>query len=241
MKILIVLPAHNEEKIIEKNVSKVINFIKNQKHHEWHLMVAENGSKDRTPNLLKKISKKYSSRLFSFKCLPARSKSDAIKMAWFSRNADIYSYMDADLSTDIAHIPELIQGIQQGYDIIVGSRSLKASKVKRSMKRNFISYSYNIISRILFSLDIKDLQCGFKAVSKKTLNSIIKKTKYLTEGFMDTEMLILARHKGLKIKEIPVRWVDDRKSKFNFFLVAVRFIGNLLKVKRDIILKRYKI
>jgi glycosyltransferase involved in cell wall biosynthesis len=240
MRILIVLPAHNEEEIIEKSVSKVLNFIKNQKNHKWHLMVAENGSKDKTVNILKRLSYKSNLGLFSFKSLPVRSKSDAIRKAWLSRDADIYMYMDADLSTDISHIPELVQGISQGYDITIGSRGLKNSKVQRSMKRNFISKSYNIISRILFSLNVKDLQCGFKAINKKTLYKIVKQTRYLSEGFMDTEMLILANHKKFKIKEIPVLWEDYRKSKFNFFLVAIKFIGNMLKVKKDLILGKYR-
>lgn len=240
MKLLITIPAHNEEAIIENSVKKTMEFMSSQKGYSWKLLVAENGSKDNTLKILNELSKKYPKKLFSFKSLPVRSKSDAIKMAWLSEEADAYMHMDADLSTDIRHIPELVQGIKGGYDLVVGSRGLKNSEVERSAKRDLISYSYNFITRALFSLNVKDLQCGFKAVSKKTLDNIVKQTKYLSEGFMDTEMLILAAHKKYKIKEIPVRWKDDRKSKFNFFVVALKFIASLLKVKKDLILRRYK-
>jgi len=216
MDILMVIPAHNEEAIIENTIQKVIDFMKKQKGYNWHLMIAENGSNDKTVSILEKLSKKYPKKLFSFKSISVRSKSDAIKQAWFSKEADVYIHMDADLSTDISYLPELIEGIKEGKDIVIGSRTLKDSIVKRSFKRNFISFIYNIITRTLFSLDVKDLQCGFKAVNKRTLSEIVEQTKYISEGFMDTEILILVANKNFKIKEIPIKWEDDRKSKFNF-------------------------
>ena len=240
MDVLIVIPAHNEEAIIEQNVDKVIKFMKNQKDYNWHLVIAENGSKDDTLGILKKLSKKYPKKIFSFKSIPIRSKSDAIKQTWLSYEADIYIHMDADLSTDLSHIPQLVEGIKEGNDIVIGSRGLKTSEVERGAKRNFISYGYNIVTSLLFSLNVKDLQCGFKAINKRTLNEVVKQTKYISEGFMDTEILILAAYKGFRIKEIPIGWKDDRESKFNFLLVGIKFVGNLLKVKRDLTLGRYK-
>ena len=77
-------------------------------------------------------------------------------------------------------------------------------------------------------------------MNKKTLEKVVKQTRYLAEGFMDTEMLILAANKGFRIKEIPIKWGDKRKSKFNMALVTVRFVSNLIRVKRDLILGRYK-
>ncbi len=241
MDVLIVIPAHNEEEILEKNIEKVLSFMKTKGGYNWHLLIAENGSKDNSVKVLKKLSKKYPKKIFSFKSLPVRSKSDAIKISWLSEKADIYIHMDADLSTDLKHIPELIKGIQQDYDLVIGSRALKNSEVERSLKRDIISKIYNILTRILFSLNVKDLQCGFKAINKKTLKEIVTQTKYLGEGFMDTEMLIIAAQKNFKIKEIPVKWKDDRESKFNFIQVGFKFIKNLFCVKRDIITKKYNL
>ncbi|OIO81004.1 hypothetical protein AUJ84_02200 [Candidatus Pacearchaeota archaeon CG1_02_32_132] len=240
MKLLIVIPAHNEEKIIEENVNKVIDFMKTQKDYSWHLLIGENGSSDETIKILDKLSKKYARKIFSYKSLPARSKSEAIKRAWFSTDADFYLHMDADLSTDLKHIPKLVNGLSEGYDLVIGSRAMKTSEVEKSLKRGIISFCYNLLVRVLFSLNVKDLQCGFKAINKRTLNEIIKQTKYLSEGFMDTEMLILSANKGFKIKEIPVKWKDDRKSKFNIARVTTSFLKNILNVKRDLILGRYK-
>lgn len=241
MKILVVIPAYNEEKIIESTVNKVIKFMKKNIKDPWHLMIAENGSIDKTIPILKKLTKKYPKEIFSFKSIEVRSRSDAIMKAWFSKKADIYIFMDADLSTDIKHMFKLIKGIKQGYDIVIGSRNLKESEVERSIKRNLISFAFNILRRMMFSMKIKDTQCGFKAINKEILENIIKKTKYTSEGFMDTEMLILASHEKYKIKEIPVKWKDDRKSKFNLLLASIKIVYNMIKIKKDMLFGRYNL
>jgi hypothetical protein len=215
--------------------------MKSQRGYEWHIRVAESRSRDNTVEVLKKMTKKYSSEIYSYVSSNVGSKSDAIKNAWLSYDADVYMYMDADLSTDLKHIPQIVEGIKEKYDLVIGSRGMEDSDVGRSMKRNFISYCYNIFARVLFSLNIKDLQCGFKAVNKRAMDEIVRQTKYMAEGFMDTEMLILARAKRFKIKQIPVVWKDYRVSKFNFAKVAVNFVGNMLKMKFDLLRGRYKI
>ena len=239
MNVLIVIPAYNEEELIRQTVTRVLDFLRQQRGFDWRLLVAENGSRDRTVEILRELSAENPPAQFRFESFPARSKSGAIKQAWLSEDADVFIHMDADLSTDLAHLPELVSGIREGCDMVVGSRCLAASEVERSSRRNLISGGYNLLTRLFFSLNVSDLQCGFKAVSRRTRDEIVRRTRHLSEGFMDTEMLILASVKGCRIKEIPVRWHDERKSKFNVCLVALRFIANMLRVKLDLLRGRY--
>lgn len=238
MKVVIVVPAHNEEEIIAKSVERIVSFMARQHGYSWRVVVAENGSKDGTLEILRGLLAKYPKDIFSVKSLAFRSKSDAIKTAWLSEDADVYVHMDADLSTDIRHIPELLNGIREGYDLVIGSRPSAGAGNKRSL-RNFTSSGYNLLARMLFSVKVGDLQCGFKAVNRRTLEAIVKKTRYLSEGFMDTEILILAAQKNITVKEIPVRWREYRGSRFNRLLITIRFIGNMVRVKRDLMLGRY--
>ncbi len=234
MKALIVIPAYNEEKLLRQNVTRVLEFLRQQRGFAWRVLVAENGSTDRTLEILRELSAQNPAAEFSFQSFPVRSKSGAIKQAWLSEEADLYIHMDADLSTDIAHLPELVAGIEEGYDLVIGSRCLPQSTVARSVKRNVISRGYNWLTRWLFSLDVSDTQCGFKAVNRRVRDEIVRQTRHLSEGFMDTEMLIRAAAKGCRIKEIPVRWRDDRKSQFNLWRVTWRFLLNLMRVKWDL-------
>jgi len=233
----IIIPAHNEEEIIRKNVMKTINFLKKTKLGvTWKIIVAENGSKDKTLEILKNMSK---NKNFSYLSLPVRSRSQAIKQSWLRTEADYYMFMDADLSTDIMHIPELVQNLNQGYDIVIGSRRMKKSKVKRTFLRKYLSSAFHLLMQIIFPLGIHDFQCGFKAINKKVRDKILPQIKYDDEGFLDTEMIAVAHKKGYKIKEIPVRWEDDRPSKFKITRIIYIVLINSFKIKRDLLLGRY--
>lgn len=236
-KIVIVIPAHNEEKIIKKNVESVLLYLKKTKLPVTpQVIVAENGSTDKTVEILKSMKNK---NRFSYISLKSRSKSQAIKDAWSKLEADYYMYMDADLSTDIRQIKDVVIGLEEGNDVVVGSRWDSRSKVKRTIIRSIISFFYKSMIRILFSIKIKDFQCGFKGVNKKVRDKIIPKMKHINEGFMDTEMLLVAHNKGYKIKEIPVIWEDTRKSKFNIFRSIAVGIINSLRIKRDLLSRKY--
>lgn len=234
---VIVIPAHNEEKIIETTINKVLSFMKSQKINlDWQLVIAENGSKDKTLEILKNFPK---SKYFSFLSLEARSRDQAIKEAWEKINSDYYMFMDADLATDIRHIPELIKWLEDGYDIVIGSRKLPDSQVSRPLSRRAISFAFHTLMKITFNLKIKDLQCGFKSINKKVRDEIIPKTRHGQEGFLDTEMLVLASRKNYRIKEIPVRWDDSRDSKFKISRTIMAVFKNSFKIKRDLILGKY--
>lgn len=246
-KFIIVIPAHNEEEIIEKNTLKVINFLKKKKLSvDWEVVVAENGSTDKTISILEKMSRKMDKKIksrFSFTSLKARSRDDAVKGAWLKTKADYYMFMDADLSTDLQHIPELVNYLEQGYDIVLGSRRMPESKVKRPLARRIISWAFHTLMKIIFNLKVKDLQCGFKAINKRVRDNIVPKTKYSEEGFLDTEILAIAysgTSGNYRIKEIPVKWQDERESKFKISRTIRKVIINSYRIKRDLILGRYK-
>ncbi len=79
--------------------------------------------------------------------------------------ADVVAYMDVDLSTDLGSLPQLIHVITSGAaDVAVGSRLMTASRVRRSLRRELISRSYNQLLRRLLKLGVRDAQCGFKAL-----------------------------------------------------------------------------
>jgi glycosyltransferase AglD len=236
-KFVIVIPAHNEEEIIKNTVEKTIFYLKKQNLKvDWKVVVGENGSSDNTLKILNKIPK---SKYFSFISLKARSRSQAIKESWSIEEADFYMFMDADLATDIKHIPELLYFLEKGYDIVLGSRRLPQSKAHRPLKRKFISFGFHLIMNIIFNLEVKDLQCGFKAINKKVRDNIIPQTKYADEGFLDTEMLAIAKKKNYKVKEIPVEWSDSRESKFKISRTIPTVLLNSIKIKRDLITGKY--
>jgi len=231
-KAVIVIPCYNEEEILESNIKKLHSYCsKNLKKFKWEIMISDNNSEDSTLKIAKKLSAKLSH--VSYYHMDDKPRSKAIKKIWLEKDADIYSYMDADLSTDISHLKELLDSVSKGYDIVIGSRT----QPKRTFFRKIMSKSLILLIKTIYSIEIKDFQCGFKAISRKVRDTILAKMKSVDVGFMDTELILVASQKTFKIKEIPVRWEDLRTSKspivkgvfdalFNLFRIKYRLIRN---------------
>lgn len=243
----IILPAYNEEECIEDSVSKSYNFCKNHlQDYDWKIIVADNNSNDNTLKLAKELSKKYDRVTYNY--IDKKGRGRSLVKVWGESDADICAYMDIDLSTDLKHVPEMLDAIyKKGYDLAVGSRNLPESDViDRGLKRTIISKGYILVLKLLTWTDISDAQCGFKAISKKAKDKLLKVMNpdnwRGSAWFFDTELLIIAKKAGYKVIDIPVKWIDDPGSTVHIVQDAIedlRGIWRLLrtrpwkKLKRD--------
>lgn len=121
----------------------------------------------------------------------------------------IACYFDVDLATDMAHLPELIQTIRNGSDLATGSRLLPESRVMRSGKREIPSRVYNWLVRVVLGSTLHDHQCGFKSFNRERVGPILSSVR-ATHWFWDTEILVRAQKKGLRVREFPVRWQEGK-------------------------------
>jgi len=235
MKILIVLPAYNEELILEKSVLKLLAFCRQNLKIDWQIIIADNNSKDKTAVIAKDLAAKFSAVRYLF--VSQKGKGIAIKTAWQQYIADIYCFMDADLATDLLALPQLISGIKEGNDLVIGSRFHSQSKVSRSLARKLTSQAYRLILKIILGLKINDAPCGFKAINQKTKEEILNSVKS-QEWFFDSELVILAEKTGYKIKEIPVSWYDPRegqdKSRVKALSLGWEYFRQVLALRKRI-------
>jgi len=210
MKILVVIPAYNEEKIIKLNLIILDSFLRsNLKNDQYLIVVADNNSTDATGEIIKKLETQYASIKYLY--LPQKGKGLAIRTAWqkYRDEFDLFGFMDADLATDLTAFPALIEGIKQGNDLVIASRYLPQSQTNRSLLRRFFSFGYRLVLKIIFGTKIKDFPCGFKMVSQAVVKNIVPKIES-NQWFFDSELLYLAEKAGYKIKEIPVNWREPR-------------------------------
>jgi len=236
-KILIVIPAHNEEALVRQTAMTLHDFCgKNLQNYDWRVVIADNNSADRTAEIVKKLEKESDGKII-YKFIPQKGKGLAIRESWKSFDADIYIFMDADLATDLSALPLLIKSIGDGYDLVIGSRFIKGSSVKRPMARKMISKVFSLITRFMFGLKIKDYPCGFKAVNKNVIKNILPQVKN-NVWFFDTELVIRSAKKEMKIKEIPIIWQDrDRnksKSRVSIIKVTKEYLRELLKLRKEL-------
>ncbi len=226
----IVIPVYNEERDLPRSVATLGQFLRdNLSGRTWRIVIADNGSTDGTLA----IAQALSARLPGVTCihLPEKGRGRALRRAWLESNADIVSYMDVDLSTDLKAFPALVQAIEQGADIAVGSRLMRGAKVlRRPLKREITSRGYNILIKLLFWTRFSDAQCGFKALSRRAAQAILPVTKDLA-WFLDSEILIIAEKNGLRIADVPVTWVDDPDSRVKVMKTAWGDIKGLLRLR----------
>ncbi len=214
----VLLPVYNEEHILEKSVVSLRQFLAdNVKNFDWIITIGDNASTDDTLRVAKELEKKFDDVVAEH--LPLKGRGRMVKYAWKKSNADILTYMDIDLSTDLNAFIPMVESIMDGYDVSIGSRQFKGADVDRSIKREIISRGYIKVLKLLLGFPYTDAQCGFKAVSKKVVSDLFDHIVD-DEWFFDTELLHIANKEGYKVKEVPVRWIEDRDSRVKIVRTA---------------------
>ncbi|MBU1164376.1 glycosyltransferase [Patescibacteria group bacterium] len=227
-KITLVLPVYNEQNILEKNVNKILDFLQS-KNLYWQVVIADNASTDKTTDIGKKLQDQYDN--LSYFRIEHKGRGNAIKNSWQRYQSDIYIYMDIDLSTGLSSLIDLVDKINNGYDMVIGSRYLENSITQRKILRKYISRLYIVLVHIMFKTKILDFQCGFKAINKNVANNLLPQIKD-KEWFFDTELLLKAEKKNFRIKEIPVKWIEGKTSKVNLVVTSLNYLIKLIKLKR---------
>ncbi|MDE2939033.1 MAG: glycosyltransferase family 2 protein [Chloroflexota bacterium] len=224
----VVVPVYNEEAALPGSIERLTEFLAGHLHSSWRVTIADNASTDGTGAVSRELSTTYPNVHYYY--LPQKGRGRALRAAWLESDADIVSYMDVDLSTDLSHFPQLVEALESGYDVAVGSRLSRDSQVTRAFKREFISRSYNVLIKSLFFTPFPDAQCGFKALTRQAAQAIIPGIEN-NNWFFDTELLIIAAKRGYRIKSVPVKWDDDPTSTVNITSTAMENIGGLLRLR----------
>ena len=198
----IIIPVFNEEKVLPSSIASLTRFLEENLLNPWRVTIADNASTDNTRDISEMLCSQYQG--INYLRIPQKGRGRALRTAWLDSNADIVSYMDADLSTDLTHFPQLIQSLESGSHIAIGSRLSKGSQVNRSFKREFISRGYNLLIALMFFTGIPDAQCGFKALTRTAAEAIVPHIKN-NNWFFDTELLVIAAKRGFNITSVPVK------------------------------------
>jgi glycosyltransferase involved in cell wall biosynthesis len=226
----VTLPVYNEAHVLERSVRSLHAFLSDNLAHEWRIVIADNGSKDGTYDVAKRLEDALEH--VSVMHIPEAGRGRALTRAWLASDADILSYMDIDLSTDLESYPKLVGAIaEQGFDVAAGSRLDGASDTTRSLKREVLSRGFVLIINTMFQSRLSDTQCGFKAISRQAAQKLLP----LIEDngwFWDTELLLLANKGGWKVAFVPVRWVEDTDTRVKIVSTVTKDLKGLFRMLR---------
>ena len=231
MLVNITIPVFNEEKILPSSIGTLHRFLEQHCRFDWEIVIADNASTDTTLERAQELAQHYAGvRVFH---LDQKGRGRALKSVWTESSADIFSYMDVDLSSNLYAFPPLIEALLSGgFDIGIGSRLLKGSTTSRSLKREVISRGYNLLVKAFFRTKFSDAQCGFKAISRKAAADLLPKIED-TGWFFDTELLVIGERLGYRIFDLPVSWIEDLDSRVKIVRTAVDDLKGLVRVRRN--------
>ena len=228
----IVVPLLNEEKILQKSIMTLDEYMAKHLPYRYQITIADNGSQDETLEIAKRLAEKYPS--VQVVSLAECGRGRALKRVWQNSSADILTYMDVDLSTSLDDFLPMIQPLVAGEaGVAIGSRLLKDSKTSRGVKREFISRCYNNIIKWTSGTKFSDAQCGFKAIRRDVAAKFLPKIKD-NEWFFDTELLIKTERAGVPIYEQPVTWIEDTDSRVKIVKTAVDDLKGLYRVNKEL-------
>jgi glycosyltransferase involved in cell wall biosynthesis len=221
----VVIPAYNEAERIETTLSTLISPDNLLFNRTCEVLIVMDGCTDNTPQVVKEIinqCKNATALVF-----PERlGKGGAIIQALNYTRGDVIAFIDADGSISPSELRKLIE-LTDYYDLVIGSRYLKNSKLerKRSFKRAVMSRSFNIISKLMFwrLKDIKDTQCGVKVFSKRLIDTI-RNDFLITDFAFDVNLIYSSLSFGFNVKEVGIKWMDQRGSKLSGGLLKHAFI-----------------
>lgn len=226
--IIFCLPVYNEERELAQNTLKLRDFLITNIKEPWEIVIVDNGSRDNTLKIAQDLNTKHAD--ISYIHLDLKGRGRAIKKCWQEKQADIYSYMDIDLSTDLRHILAMIAAIKNGKQIAIGNRLMPTAHIRRGLKRNFLSKNYNRLLRFMFNIKFTDAQCGFKFINNNTKKHLLPLVED-NNWFFDSELLILAERTGYSIHEEPVNWVNDADTRVKLLPTILNDLGGIWRLK----------
>ena len=223
----IVIPAYNEAVRIVPTIGAMASYVCSLEI-PWELIVADDGSKDETVALCTELE------LSNLRVLIAErngGKGSAVQRGVLAARGERILFADADNSTPIEELSKLMRRMDEGYDVVIGSRAASgADEAHRSWIRRTMSNTLRAMIRPILGMNIKDTQCGFKLFTRDAAQRIFAKQTIMGFSF-DLEILYLAHEFGYKVAEEPVNWIDAPGSKVDKMKEIRRFLKDMARIK----------
>lgn len=233
----IVVPVFNEQEVLADSIRRLHAFCSANVEYDWRIVIADNASTDGTLDVAGALADAL--ERISVLHLQRKGRGRALRTAWSMSDAEVLCYMDVDLSTDLRALPPLISALASGHsEVAIGTRLAPGSRVVRGRKRELISRSYNRLVRVTLRARFSDAQCGFKAIRADAARRLLPLVA--DEGwFFDTELLVWAQRRGMRIHEVAVDWIDDPDSRVDILSTAAGDLRGLLRLRFDTALPRF--
>ena len=235
LRLSIIFPIFNEEKRIDNTFDQIKKFSSENEKFDLEFLFVNDGSNDKSEIKIKnfiKLNDNLNSKYI--KSSKNMGKGNALKLGVEQASMDWILTTDVDLSVPLEQVDNWFKNFKlenSSKIVFFGSRNLDESIVEKKFYRYILGIIFSFLIKILFNINIKDSQCGFKLYTKKIAKEIFSKLETL--GFAhDIELIQKLNNKKIDIKELPVTWKHISQSKLNIFTDSIRMIIDILRIYR---------
>lgn len=226
----VLVPAYNEAERLPKTLARLHEYLSGQAY-TWSVTVISDGSTDNTVAVVKDFAAQHPGFMV-IESTPNRGKGYVIRTGMREIEGQYRLFSDADLAAPIEEIEKLLPKMAEGYDIAIGSRPLKESRleIRQPKYREYAGRAFNKVVQMLAIRGIQDTQCGFKVFSAKAAEDVF--SLCTLDGFSyDFEALMIGRDLGFRIAEVPIRWAHQEGSKVKFLRDGSRMLVDLVRLR----------
>jgi dolichyl-phosphate beta-glucosyltransferase len=221
----VVIPCYNEA----KRLPPLFSLIAAERERDWEWLFVDDGSIDDTAARIAEFADRHPGRVTLLKQARNFGKGRAVRDGILAAKGDLVGFVDADLAASPLEFarflvdPELLDG----QELLIGIRvKTHDGMVKRLLYRHIMGRAFQTFTSIVTGLTVYDTQCGFKLISREAGRRVAAEMQ--CDGFaFDVEMIMVACHQGLRIREEMIHWEEKGDSR-----VRPRHI---LQMARDIL------
>lgn len=239
----VIIPAYKEGERIGRNLLEIDKYLKS-KNYPYEIIVVDDGSPDNTAE----VARNYALQVPNLRVIDNdtnHGKGYVVRQGLLDAKGKYRLFLDADGSTSITHLDSFLPQLESGYDVVIGSRKIEGSfiQVHQPRHREIMGEGGNWLIRIVLGLwSYPDTQCGFKMMNAESAEQVASRMVVDRFGF-DFEQIILSIKLGFKVKQMPVRWMNEEGSTVsltgpNGF---IRVLIDLFKTKWRLITGAYHI
>jgi glycosyltransferase involved in cell wall biosynthesis len=234
----IVIPAYNESARLGATLDTVLEYVRAQ-GWDAEIIVVNDGSRDNTAEIVRSFAAKFP-QLRLVENPGNHGKGYSVRNGVLNARGRIVLFSDADLSSPIEEAKKLFQALEDGADIAIGSRWLRAETQtqRQPLHRQLFGRIFNIMLRTTLGLQFADTQCGFKAFKRSAAQTIFPLQRIERWGF-DPEILFLARKFGFKVREVPVAWGHSGGTRINPLVDGSKMFTEMFRVRWNDVSGKY--
>jgi len=234
----IVIPAYNECARIEETLTRVMGCVQ-ERGWDAEVLVVDDGSKDETAAIVERWMEDHP-RLHLVKNPGNRGKGYSVRNGLLQAAGDVVMFTDADLSAPMEEAERLLAALDEGADVAIGSRWIDRTRqtIHQPMYRQVFGRCFNWITRTVMGLPFKDTQCGFKAFKREAAQVIFRLQTIERWGF-DPEILFIAQKLKYVIREVPVTWGHDERSRMSYLRDGMKMLEEMAMIRGNSVAGRY--